>query len=133
MNLAKEGRVVVLTGGIGGAKLVEGLSRVIPAERLVAIVNTGDDFEHLGLRISPDIDTLTYALAGLADAHRGWGRADETWNFMATLRALGGADWFALGDRDLALHVERTRLLDAGMTLSEVTCGFRRCRPPIPI
>lgn len=118
------GNVVVLTGGIGGAKLVLGLSHVLPADRLTAIVNTGDDFVHLGLVISPDMDTLLYTLAGLADSEKGWGRANETWNFMAVLRAVGGEDWFALGDADLALHVERTWRLAAGETLSAVAARF---------
>lgn len=119
-------RVLALSGGVGGAKLALGLSRVLPAEELLVVANTGDDFEHLGLSISPDIDTLTYVLAGLDDAQRGWGRADESWNFMAALEGLGGETWFRLGDRDLALHVERTRLLGAGMTLSGVTDHVRR-------
>lgn len=119
-------RVLALSGGVGGAKLALGLSRVLPAEALLVVANTGDDFEHLGLSISPDIDTLTYVLAGLDDAQRGWGRADESWNFMAALEGLGGETWFRLGDRDLALHVERTRLLGAGMTLSGVTDHVRR-------
>jgi LPPG:FO 2-phospho-L-lactate transferase len=118
------GSVVVLTGGIGGAKLVVGLSQLLPASRLTAVVNTGDDFAHLGLRISPDLDTLLYTLAGLANPEQGWGRADETWNFMAALRAVGGEDWFALGDADLALHVERTHRLAGGETLSAVTARF---------
>jgi len=119
-------RVLALSGGVGGAKLALGLSRVLAPEALVVVANTGDDFEHLGLSISPDIDTLTYVLAGLDDAQRGWGRADETWHFMAALEGLGGETWFRLGDRDLALHVERTRLLRAGMTLGGVTEAFRR-------
>jgi LPPG:FO 2-phospho-L-lactate transferase len=118
------GSIVVLTGGIGGAKLVVGLSHLLPADQLTAIVNTGDDFTHLGLRISPDMDTLLYTLAGLADPEKGWGRVNETWNFMAALRAVGGADWFALGDADLALHVERTHRLAAGETLSTVSGRF---------
>lgn len=113
--------VAVLTGGIGGAKLVAGLCAVLPLRDVIAIVNTGDDFVHLGLNISPDIDTLAYTLAGLADPVKGWGRRDESWNFMTALRALGGEDWFALGDRDLALHVERTRRLAAGESLSRIT------------
>ncbi len=117
----KGGLVVALSGGVGGAKLALGLSRVLPADELLVIANTGDDFEHLGLSISPDIDTLTYALAGLDNQVQGWGRRDETWSFMETIGTLGGADWFRLGDRDLALHVERTRRLRAGETLSQVT------------
>jgi LPPG:FO 2-phospho-L-lactate transferase len=113
--------VVALSGGVGGAKLALGLSRVLPADELLIIANTGDDFEHLGLCISPDIDTLTYVLAGLDNPVTGWGRRDETWSFMDTIGALGGEDWFRLGDRDLALHVERTRRLRSGQKLSEVT------------
>ena len=94
--------VVALSGGVGGAKLALGLSRVLPADELLVIANTGDDFEHLGLSISPDIDTLTYALAGIDNPATGWGRRDETWSFMDSIGALGGEDWFRLGDRDLA-------------------------------
>ena len=112
------GPVVALCGGIGGAKLALGLSRVLEARQLTIIVNTGDDFEHLGLSISPDIDTVLYTLGGVADRDRGWGRADETWHFMETLRELGGEHWFQLGDRDLAMHVERTAFLRSGGTLS---------------
>jgi LPPG:FO 2-phospho-L-lactate transferase len=118
--------VVALSGGIGGAKLVLGLSRILPADELLVIANTGDDFEHLGLSISPDIDTLTYVLAGIDNPVTGWGRRDETWSFMASIGALGGEDWFRLGDRDLALHVERTRRLRLGETLSEVTSDICR-------
>jgi LPPG:FO 2-phospho-L-lactate transferase len=121
----RSGKVVVLTGGIGGAKLVLGLTRILPPEALTAIVNTGDDFRHLGLHISPDIDTLLYTLSGLADPERGWGRAGESWNFMAALRAIGGEDWFMLGDADLALHVERTHALTSE-SLSAVTDRFAR-------
>ena len=116
-----KGLVVALSGGVGGAKLALGLSRALPADELLIVANTGDDFEHLGLSISPDIDTLTYVLAGLDNTEQGWGRRDETWSFMETIASLGGADWFRLGDRDLALHVERTRRLKAGETLSQVT------------
>jgi LPPG:FO 2-phospho-L-lactate transferase len=105
--------VVALSGGVGGAKLALGLSRVLPAEELLVVCNTGDDFEHLGLCISPDIDTVMYTLAGVANQELGWGRGDETWSFIDT--------WFRLGDRDLAVHVERTRRLHAGETLSAVT------------
>src|SRR3979490_27098 len=119
-------QVVALSGGGGGAKLALGLSRVLPADELLVVANTGDDFEHLGLSISPDIDTLTYVLAGLDNPVPGWGGRDETWSFMETIGALGGADWFRLGDRDLALHVERTRRLKAGETLSQVTSDICR-------
>lgn len=117
-------RVVVLTGGVGGAKLVLGLTRVIPAESITAVVNTADDFEHLGLKISPDIDTLLYTLSGQANPTQGWGREGESWNFMAALRSVGGDDWFALGDGDLALHIWRTKCLAEGMSLSTVTKDF---------
>ena len=129
------GSLVALCGGIGGAKLALGLSRLtnplipdhqslIPDHRspitdLVVVVNTGDDFEHLGLSISPDIDTVLYTLGGVADRERGWGRTDETWHFMEALRQLGGEAWFQLGDRDLAMHVERTRWLRAGKSLDD--------------
>jgi LPPG:FO 2-phospho-L-lactate transferase len=113
--------VVALSGGVGGAKLALGLGRVLPPEDLLIVANTGDDFEHLGLAISPDIDTVMYTLAGLANPELGWGRHDETWSFMETLGALGGATWFRLGDRDLAVHVERTHRLRSGETLSSIT------------
>jgi LPPG:FO 2-phospho-L-lactate transferase len=121
-----QGLVVALSGGVGGAKLALGLSRVLPPEELLIVANTGDDFEHLGLSISPDIDTLMYALAGLDNPATGWGRRDETWSFMDSVAQLGGEDWFRLGDRDLATHVERTRRLRAGQTLSQVTADFCR-------
>ena len=113
--------VLALTGGVGGAKLALGLTHVLAPERLAFVVNTGDDFEHLGFHVSPDVDTLTYTLAGAANPDTGWGRADETWNFMAALAPLGGETWFRLGDRDLALHVTRRGLLDGGRNLTEVT------------
>lgn len=116
--------IIALSGGVGGAKLALGLSRVMPPEDLVVVVNTGDDFEHLGLSISPDIDTVTYTLAGLANRELGWGRHDETWSFMETMEQLGGDTWFRLGDRDIALHVERTRRLRNGETLSAVTADL---------
>jgi LPPG:FO 2-phospho-L-lactate transferase len=118
--------IIALSGGVGGAKLALGLSRILPAEELLVVVNTGDDFEHLGLSISPDIDTVAYTLASLANRELGWGRHDETWSFMETLGALGGETWFRLGDRDLALHVERTRRLRAGESLSAVTADLCR-------
>jgi LPPG:FO 2-phospho-L-lactate transferase len=118
--------VVALSGGIGGAKLVLGLSRVMAPADLVVVANTGDDFEHLGLAISPDLDTVMYVLAGVDDQQRGWGRRDETWSFMAALAMLGGETWFQLGDGDLATHVERTRRRASGETLSAVTTDFCR-------
>jgi LPPG:FO 2-phospho-L-lactate transferase len=111
-------RVVALCGGIGGAKLALGLARVCAPGELTVIVNTADDFEHLGLRVSPDVDTVLYTLSGESDPERGWGRAQETWNFMGAVRQLGGDDWFLLGDRDLAIHVLRTQALRAGSALS---------------
>ena len=122
----EHGRVVALSGGIGGAKLALGLSRVLPAALLTVVANTADDFEHLGLAISPDIDTLMYTLAGLDNAATGWGRRDETWTFMRALEAVGGETWFKLGDGDLAVHVERTRRRAAGERLSDITADFSR-------
>ncbi|MFL5265697.1 MAG: 2-phospho-L-lactate transferase [Stellaceae bacterium] len=118
--------VLALSGGIGGAKLALGLYRVLPPGALTVVANTGDDFEHLGLSVSPDIDTLLYTLAGLDNPEFGWGRRGETWTFMAALEALGGETWFKLGDGDLATHVERTRRLAAGESLSHITDDFRR-------
>ena len=118
--------VLALSGGIGGAKLALGLYRVLPPETLTVIANTGDDFEHLGLSISPDIDTLLYTLGGIDNLELGWGRRDETWTFMAALESLGGETWFKLGDGDLATHVERTRRLAAGESLTQITGDFRR-------
>jgi LPPG:FO 2-phospho-L-lactate transferase len=118
-------RVIALCGGIGGAKLARGLYQVLGAD-LTVIVNTGDDFEHLGLTISPDIDTVLYTLADLNDQQRGWGRADETWNFMSALAEVGGETWFQLGDRDLALHMERTRRLKEGKSLTRVVTDVAR-------
>jgi LPPG:FO 2-phospho-L-lactate transferase len=121
----EQGRVIALCGGIGGAKLARGLYEVLGPD-LTIIVNTGDDFEHLGLTISPDVDTVLYALADLNDPERGWGRANETWNFMSALAELGGERWFQLGDRDLALHVERTRRLQEGQSLTRVVIDVAR-------
>jgi LPPG:FO 2-phospho-L-lactate transferase len=119
-------RIVALSGGVGGAKLALGLYRVLPLHALTVIVNTGDDFEHLGLTVCPDVDTTLYTLANLANPDQGWGRKDETWTFMTVLESLGGEAWFRLGDGDLALHVERTRRLRAGETLSAVTAEVAR-------
>ncbi len=123
---ARAGKVVVITGGVGGAKLVLGLAQVMTPQNITAIVNTADDFSHLGLWVSPDIDTLLYTLSGRANAQLGWGREGETWNFMAALKTLGGEDWFNLGDGDLALHILRTARLSAGDKLSAVTESFAK-------
>ena len=120
------GFVLALSGGIGGAKLALGLDRVLPPGALTVVANTGDDFEHLGLSVSPDLDTLLYTLAGIDNPDTGWGRRDESWSFMAALEQLGGETWFKLGDGDLATHVERTRRLAAGETLSQITDDYRR-------
>jgi LPPG:FO 2-phospho-L-lactate transferase len=116
--------IVALSGGIGGAKLALGLSNVLAPDRLLVVGNIGDDFEHLGMHISPDLDTLMYTLAGIDNPELGWGRRDETWSFMDTLATLSGETWFRLGDRDLALHIERTRRLRAGEALSSITADF---------
>jgi LPPG:FO 2-phospho-L-lactate transferase len=116
--------IAVLTGGVGGAKLVDGLYRILEPGRLSAIVNTGDDFIHMGLSVSPDIDSLLYLLSGQANRTVGWGREGESWNFMASLRGLGGPGWFNLGDGDLALHVLRSEALRSGETLTSVTSRF---------
>ena len=118
--------VLALSGGIGGAKLALGLSLVLDPANLVVVANTGDDFQHLGLSISPDIDTVMYTLAGINNPVTGWGRRDETWRFMEALEQLGGETWFRLGDTDLATNMERTRRLTAGDTLSDITADFCR-------
>lgn len=117
-------KITALAGGVGGAKLAHGLAQILPPDDLTVIVNTGDDFEHLGLYISPDLDTVCYTLAGLANFETGWGRANETWNSFTNLEKLGGPAWFRLGDQDIATHLERTRRLKAGGTLSKITQDF---------
>jgi LPPG:FO 2-phospho-L-lactate transferase len=114
-------RVVALSGGVGGARLMDGLARALPPGALTAIVNTGDDFVHLGLSVSPDLDTVMYTLAGLAHEERGWGLARESFEGLAMVKRYGGPDWFALGDRDLATHLLRTEALRAGESLSSIT------------
>lgn len=116
--------MLVLSGGVGGAKLVHGFSLLGEMVDLSVAVNVGDDFEHLGLSISPDIDTVIYTLAGIADADRGWGLADESWRVIERLDELGCESWFRLGDKDLATHLYRTEALRSGRTLSEVTRAF---------
>jgi LPPG:FO 2-phospho-L-lactate transferase len=116
--------ILALAGGVGGAKLARGLADILSPDELMVVVNTGDDFEHLGLHISPDLDTVAYTLAGINDPIQGWGIADDTWHFMEALEKLGGESWFRVGDRDLAIHVERTRRLREGKTLSSITAYF---------
>lgn len=115
--------ILALAGGVGGARLARGLAAILPPEELTIVVNTGDDFEHLGLHISPDIDTVTYTLAGLNNRQLGWGLTGESWAFMGALQRLGGAAWFQLGDQDLATHVERTWRLKT-QPLSAITSDF---------
>src|SRR5512140_3622616 len=110
-------KVVALAGGVGGAKLADGLAQVLPPEDLTVVVNTGDDFEHLGLSICPDLDTVCYTLAGLANPETGWGRSGETFHALEAVGVLGGETWFGLGDLDLATHLERTRRLRLGLPL----------------
>lgn len=113
--------IVALSGGVGGAKLATGLAKLPEIKHLSIIANTADDFEHLGLPISPDIDTLLYNLSGLYNRQQGWGVADESWNFLEALGRLGGPQWFQLGDKDLATHVYRLNGLNQGQTLTQIT------------
>lgn len=119
-------KIVALAGGVGGAKLADGLAQSLPAEDLTIIVNTGDDFEHFGLSICPDLDTVCYTLAGLANLETGWGLAGESWTALEAAKALGAPGWFGLGDRDLGTHLERTRRLRGGDALSAITADFCR-------
>ena len=113
--------VVLLAGGVGGAKLADGLRHVLPPEQLTIVVNTGDDFQHLGLTVCPDLDTVMYTLAEVANTETGWGRATESWRVMEAVGRLAGPDWFRLGDLDLATHLTRTHMLAEGMSLTAVT------------
>jgi LPPG:FO 2-phospho-L-lactate transferase len=115
------GQTIIYSGGVGGAKLVLGMSHLLAPEKLTVVTNTGDDFDHYGLRICPDTDTSLYTLSGLSDQEKGWGRAEETWRFMQAIKDLGGEDWFNLGDTDLALHLIRTQSLAEGKNLTQVT------------
>ena len=117
-------KIVALAGGVGGAKLAHGFAQILPPENLTVIVNTGDDFEHLGLYICPDLDTVCYTLGGLANPETGWGRVNESWNTIVNIEKLGGPSWFRLGDQDIATHLERTRRLKSGQTLSQVAHDF---------
>lgn len=124
--MTKNPKVLALSGGVGGAKLALGLSRLLSGPEFATVVNTGDDFSHFGLHISPDIDTLLYTLSGQANPETGWGRKGETWSFMEAMAELGGENWFNLGDKDLALHVQRTNLLAAGQSLTALTQSLAR-------
>jgi LPPG:FO 2-phospho-L-lactate transferase len=117
-------KIAALAGGVGGAKLAHGLAQILAPEDLTVIVNTGDDFEHLGLYICPDLDTVCYTLAGLANPETGWGRINETWKTISNVEILGGPNWFRLGDQDMATHLERTRRLKDGQSLSQITNDF---------
>jgi LPPG:FO 2-phospho-L-lactate transferase len=117
-------KIVALAGGVGGAKLAHGLAQILPSNDLTVIVNTGDDFEHYGLYICPDLDTVCYTLAGSANPDTGWGRVNETWNVIENASKLGGPRWFNLGDQDLGTHLERTRRLKEGYTLTQITKDF---------
>ncbi len=117
-------KIVALAGGVGGAKLAHGLAQILAPEDLTIIVNTGDDFEHLGMYICPDLDTVCYTLGGLANPETGWGRVNETWNTISNIEKLGGPNWFRLGDQDIATHLERTRRMKEGQSLSQITMDF---------
>ena len=121
MNTFPPLNVVCLAGGVGGAKLAEGLAQILAPETLTIIVNTGDDFTHLGLTICPDLDTVLYTLGHVANSETGWGRQDETWQVLDEIARLNGPDWFRLGDKDLALHLTRAQMLSEGKTLTAVT------------
>jgi len=127
-------KILALCGGVGGAKLALGLSKVLPPEQLTIVVNTGDDFVHYGLRICPDLDTVMYTLGGVSNSAQGWGREKESWQVFETLKMLGGETWFQLGDQDLAVHLQRRALLDDGASLSEATsqlCAAFKVRHPV--
>ena len=117
-------KIVALAGGVGGAKFAHGLAQILPPKDLTVIVNTGDDFEHYGLYVCPDLDTICYTLAGLANPETGWGRINESWNVIENASRLGGPNWFRLGDQDLGTHLERTRRLKGGDRLSQITKDF---------
>ena len=119
-------KITALAGGVGGAKLAHGFSKLLSPEEFTVIVNTGDDFQHFGLDISPDLDTVCYTLADRSNLSTGWGRRDETFRVLKTIKELGGPDWFSLGDKDLALHMERTRRLNEGRSLTDVSLELER-------
>jgi LPPG:FO 2-phospho-L-lactate transferase len=119
-------KVIALAGGVGGAKLIDGLARILKPSKFTIIVNTGDDFHHFGLYISPDLDTVCYTLAKIANSKTGWGRKKETWNALNNIDLLGGPTWFSLGDNDLGTHLERTRRITRGESLTSITRAFCR-------
>lgn len=134
MTSTSDKHILALCGGVGGAKLALGLSKILPPEQLTIAVNTGDDFSHYGLPICPDLDTVMYTLAGVNNTVQGWGREGESWQAFETLKALGGESWFQLGDKDLAVHLQRRALLDGGASLSEATarlCAALGVRHPV--
>ena len=124
MSAAANSKFLAISGGVGGAKLALGLARVLRPEQLTVVANTADDFEHLGLHIAPDLDTVMYTLAGLNNTEQGWGLAGETWRFLDALERLGGENWFRLGDMDLATHLYRSECMRRGESLTEVTAGL---------
>ena len=117
-------KVTALAGGVGGAKMIDGLRHHLSPRELTTIVNTGDDFDHWGLRVCPDLDTVCYTIAGLANLETGWGRRDESWNVLSEISRLNGDDWFKIGDRDLATHIERTERIALGQPLSKIVRDF---------
>lgn len=121
MNRVSEKKVLALSGGVGGAKLALGLSKILAAEQLTVVANTADDFEHMGLHVCPDLDTLMYTLAGLNNQEQGWGLAGESWSMLSAMEQLGGETWFRLGDRDIATHLRRSQLLADGQSLTKIT------------
>jgi len=134
VNWPSDSKVLALCGGVGGAKLALGLTHVLSPDQLTIVVNTGDDFEHFGLTVCPDLDTVTYTLSGLSNPDLGWGRQDESWNCLEALGQLGADTWFRLGDRDLAIHLARRALLDQGEKLSGATskiCGRLGIEHPV--
>ena len=126
MSVSVSAKCLAISGGVGGAKLALGFAHYLAPEQLLVVANTGDDFVHLGLPICPDLDTVMYTLAGINNKELGWGQAGESWHFLAALRALGGEHWFALGDRDLATHIQRQQLLGSGLSLSAATASLCR-------
>jgi LPPG:FO 2-phospho-L-lactate transferase len=121
MNWPPNGKVLALCGGVGGAKLALGLTQLLSKDQLSIVVNTGDDFEHFGLLVCPDLDTVTYTLSGTSNPETGWGRQNESWHCLDTLEQLGSETWFRLGDRDLGIHLARRDWLDRGKSLSDIT------------